>query len=60
MTDKSEISFEGIQLLVFDLDGTVADTETLHLAAFNEVLKPWNISILSGRVPQLTHWISCG
>ena len=45
MTDKSEISFEGIQLLVLDLDGTVADTETLHLAAFNEVLKPWNISI---------------
>jgi HAD superfamily hydrolase (TIGR01509 family) len=34
-----------IRAVIFDLDGTIADTETLHFAAFNEVLKDAVIEI---------------
>ncbi|HUO05066.1 MAG TPA: HAD family phosphatase [Candidatus Binataceae bacterium] len=34
-----------IRALIFDLDGTIADTEPLHLAAFNEALRPDGIEI---------------
>jgi beta-phosphoglucomutase len=34
-----------IRAVIFDLDGTIADTETLHFAAFNEVLKDAAIEI---------------
>lgn len=33
------------RLLIFDFDGTLADTSPLHEAAFNAVLAPWGISI---------------
>jgi HAD superfamily hydrolase (TIGR01509 family) len=36
-----------IRAVIFDLDGTIADTETLHLAAFNEVLGAEGIEIAS-------------
>jgi HAD superfamily hydrolase (TIGR01509 family) len=34
-----------IRTILFDLDGTLADTEPLHFAAFNEVLRPEGIEI---------------
>lgn len=34
-------ALHGKQLLIFDFDGTLADTSQLHAAAFNEVLAPW-------------------
>ena len=32
-------------LLIFDFDGTIADTNPLHEAAFNHVLSPWGIMV---------------
>lgn len=32
-------------IYVFDLDGTIANTEQLHLETYNEVFKPFNITI---------------
>src|ERR1700687_1110849 len=34
-----------IRAVIFDLDGTLADTEALHFVAFNEALKPEKIEI---------------
>jgi beta-phosphoglucomutase len=34
-----------IRAIIFDLDGTLADTESLHFAAFREVLRPLGISL---------------
>src|SRR5579862_8973270 len=34
-----------IRAIIFDLDGTIVDTEPLHFAAFNEVLRPEGIEI---------------
>lgn len=36
---------EGRQLLIFDFDGTVADTSPLHAAAFKETLAPLGVSV---------------
>ena len=36
-----------IRAVIFDLDGTLVDTEPLHFAAFNEVLGPDEIEIAS-------------
>lgn len=35
----------GKRLLIFDFDGTVADTSPLHAAAFSQVLTPLGISV---------------
>ncbi len=35
-----------IRAVIFDLDGTLADTESLHFAAFNEVLRADSIQIV--------------
>lgn len=35
----------GKQLLIFDFDGTVADTSPLHAKAFTQVLSPFGISV---------------
>lgn len=34
-----------IRAVIFDLDGTIVDTEPIHFAAFNEVLRPDGIEI---------------
>jgi len=34
---------QGIKLIIFDFDGTVADTSPLHAAAFSEVLSPLGV-----------------
>ena len=34
-----------IRAVIFDLDGTLVDTEPLHFAAFNEVLRPDRVEI---------------
>ncbi len=34
-----------VRAIIFDLDGTLADTEPLHLVAFNAVLRPHGIEI---------------
>jgi len=36
---------ENLKVLIFDFDGVIFDSESLHLQAFNEVLKRHNISI---------------
>jgi len=36
---------QGKQLLIFDFDGTVADTSPLHARAFNKVLEPYGITV---------------
>jgi HAD superfamily hydrolase (TIGR01509 family) len=36
---------EGKSLLIFDFDGTVADTTPLHAAAFSQVMNPLGISV---------------
>lgn len=36
---------DGKQLLVFDFDGTLADTSSFHATAFNKVLAPWELSV---------------
>lgn len=36
---------EGKRLLIFDFDGTLADTSPLHEAAFNAVLAPWELRV---------------
>lgn len=35
----------GRRLLIFDLDGTVADTAPIHEAAFNAMLKPYGVTV---------------
>lgn len=35
----------GKRLLIFDFDGTVADTSPLHAAAFQEVLAPFGVEV---------------
>ena len=37
-----------VRAIIFDLDGTLADTEELHFEAFNAVLKPQAIEISPG------------
>jgi beta-phosphoglucomutase len=37
-----------IRAVIFDLDGTLVDTEPIHFAAFNEVLRPDGIEIPYG------------
>jgi beta-phosphoglucomutase len=34
-----------VRAIIFDLDGTLADTEQLHFEAFNAVLRPYGIEI---------------
>jgi HAD superfamily hydrolase (TIGR01509 family) len=36
---------EGKRLLIFDFDGTLADTSPLHARAFREVLRPWGVPV---------------
>ena len=36
---------QGKRLLIFDFDGTVADTSPLHAAAFAQVLAPLGIAV---------------
>ncbi len=40
-----EDALKGKRLLIFDFDGTVADTSPLHEAAFSEVLSPFGIHV---------------
>lgn len=35
----------GKTLLIFDVDGTIANTSPIHARAFNEVLVPWGLSV---------------
>lgn len=34
-----------LRALLFDLDGTLADTDPLHLLAWREVLRPWGLEV---------------
>jgi HAD superfamily hydrolase (TIGR01509 family) len=38
-------ALQGKSLLIFDFDGTLADTSHLHAVAFNEVLAPWGLCV---------------
>ena len=37
--------FAGRRLLIFDFDGTIADTTPLHAAAFEQVLRPLGVAV---------------
>jgi len=45
---------EGKTLLLFDFDGTVADTSHLHASAFREVLKAWDVSLDYSKIAGLS------
>ena len=40
----------GRQLIIFDFDGTIANTTPLHTAAFNEVLVPFGLTVDYSRI----------
>lgn len=44
----------GKKLLLFDFDGTVADTTPLHAAAFHRVLKPYGVEVDYSSIAGLT------
>ena len=44
-SDKLDELLQGKKLLIFDFDGTVADTSPLHAAAFSAVLAPYDIRV---------------
>lgn len=44
---------QGKRLLIFDFDGTVADTTPLHAAAFTEVLAPLGVAVDYPRIAGL-------
>lgn len=33
------------KLLIFDFDGTIADTSPIHEAGFNKILSPWDVKV---------------
>lgn len=37
--------FSNKKVAIFDLDGTIADTESLHWEAYNELLKPYGVTL---------------
>lgn len=45
--DISEIEnlFVNKKVAIFDLDGTIADTESLHWEAYNELLEPYGVTL---------------
>jgi HAD superfamily hydrolase (TIGR01509 family) len=45
LTRTIEQLLQGKRLLIFDFDGTVADTSPLHAAAFEQVLSPLGIAV---------------
>lgn len=47
-------ALEGKELLIFDFDGTVANTSPLHAAAFAEVLSPLGVSVDYATIAGLT------
>ena len=47
---------EGKRLLIFDFDGTLADTSPLHEAAFNAVLAPWGLRVDYPAIAGLRTW----
>lgn len=46
-------ALQGKRLLIFDFDGTVADTTPLHAAAFTEVLAPLGVAVVYPRIAGL-------
>lgn len=46
-------ALQGKRLLIFDFDGTVADTTPLHTAAFTEVLAPLGVAVDYPRIAGL-------
>ena len=47
-----------ISTIIFDLDGLLSDTETLHMKAYQSVLKKYGISL--GEIEYQNHWIRDG
>lgn len=46
-------ALEGKQLLIFDFDGTIADTSPLHAQAFADTLSPFGIAVCYSRIAGL-------
>ena len=38
-----------LRAVIFDFDGVIADTETIHFEAFNQSLEPYHIQISKER-----------
>ena len=47
-----------VSTIIFDLDGLLSDTETLHMKAYQSVLKKYGISL--GEIEYQNHWIRDG
>ena len=45
---------DGKTLLIFDVDGTLADTSLIHEAAFNEIMAPWKVTVNYGVIAGMT------
>lgn len=45
MEQEMLLQLHGKKLLIFDFDGTIADTSPLHAAAFEKVLKPHGVTV---------------
>lgn len=45
LTKECETLLIDKDLLIFDFDGTIADTETYHWRAYNELLKDYNVKL---------------
>jgi len=47
-----------VSTIIFDLDGLLSDTETLHMKAYQSVLNKYDISL--GEIEYQNHWIRDG
>lgn len=43
--DELKLLFNGKKVIIFDLDGTIANTETLHWMAYNKLLKFYDVEL---------------
>ena len=45
-----------LKAVIFDFDGVIADSEALHLRAFNEALAPYGLEITEKGLLQNLPW----
>jgi HAD superfamily hydrolase (TIGR01509 family) len=55
---KMSFSYKSILAVIFDLDGLLSDTETLHMHAYQKVLGRYSIKLSNAEYSE--HWITHG